>query len=227
MNHRQCYVYATSGLANWPFVLLGEVLKPTIARVGRPWFWYTFYSTEPWTDHQDRCPDAGYCWPDGSVRFLKVRYSRHGRKAFEQSLARRGRKASCASSFEGYDLVADLGQDRFIASEKLSGSATANLSRRTERAVLVRDFLHHLSALTLETLVKDSNGTWRLEDNRDIENYPFAHLGQSLHHFISNTSGNRLVCIPNLQTVNVGGVTVTRGGQTLVANPQQLPAGTF
>jgi hypothetical protein len=87
-----------------------------------------------------------------------------------------------------YDVVKDLGGDRFIFTE-------ANTTERINRAQKVAYFMDATVRLMLDMLVEKEPGIWKFESNDHKEN-PYGSAFESLHHLFCNaTNVPTIVCL--------------------------------
>ena len=122
--------------------------------------------------------------------FVKLRYRCDAPGPFEGQLAQVARRHGWHVAFADYDLVDDLGKDRFLAAEQLSAnSATSSQTLRGQRAERVAQFLYQTLLLAMDALVQDGTG-WRFEKNQDQENSTGSTF-QSIVHLVCNLTQAR------------------------------------
>ncbi len=169
---------------NWAETLLGRVIQPLLQNCPTvDWFWFSRYIATS--------TDSGDCdisvipkefQTGGLFRSLRFRFqlSDANIQTFEQAGSLEINRDGCAiSDWRDYDLVADLGGNRFV------GEVRDNLRRR-ERANLVVSFLNSISRLVLNSLIgPDADGRFRAESNDDSQN-PLLSSYESMHHLFCN-----------------------------------------
>ncbi len=169
----------------WAETLLGRVIRPLLQKhPTTAWLWFSRYFAPPSIDSGD-CnitvvPKEYQI--DGSFRSLRFRYELPDADtlAFEEDGSLRIRDERCViSDWRDYDLVGDLGSNRFV------GGMRDN-HRRLERAKLVVSFLKAVSMLVLDSLVgPDSAGQFHVESNDNSQN-PLGSSYESMHHLFCN-----------------------------------------
>lgn len=174
--------------------MLGQ-LKASLGAAALDWCWATKYVV-PWSGDPvgDKVPAAHAMKVQGQDygRFVKLRYRSSDAGPFEDELR-------CLETTHGwhvhtrdYDLVDDLGSDRYVPTEQLSGLGLQQQhQRRTRRAEGLASFLHLGLLLALDTLVQDGN-EWRFEVNDHKEN-PTKTSFQSMLHLMCNLTDAKFV----------------------------------
>ena len=169
---------------NWYETLLGKIISPLTS--GTPtldWWWCLKYD-EPVGQSDGDCDITAipntFRLQDGNYRSVRLRFAIP--VADQADFENRGNAlitgAACAvSDWRPYDLVKDLGGDRFVGEDR-------DTARRQERAESITLLLHHLSAVVLHSLIRDGNG-FRFERNDNVEN-PNGSSFESLHHLFCN-----------------------------------------
>jgi hypothetical protein len=157
MTDRQASIYVISTTPHWPTTVLGEIAS-TIRGTVLTWCWAANY-TQPWNldPTHDGVPDAHKIPMNGADHgfFVKLRYRCDAPGLFEGQLAQVARSHGWHVAFADYDLVDDLGKDRFIAAEQLSAnSATSSQTLRGQRAERVAQFLYQTLLLAMDALVR-------------------------------------------------------------------------
>lgn len=198
MRDRQASIYVPPGLVatpsganpNWGATVLGE-LKPTLAGTGFDWIWATKYGL-PWSADPtgDLVPGTFRVnTPNGDYGcFVKFRYRTAAPPSFESAVQKLCAGRGWHAVFRDYDLVGDLGTDRFLSHEQQPGSSTS--ARRAQRATVLVDFLTRTLFLALDALVSDGAGGWRLEVSGHPEN-PTGSTFQSMVHLVCNLTDAR------------------------------------
>lgn len=179
----------TFGTDNWVYQILGSIVLPIYRRYKEEinWIWVTRY-IEP----KDSNPNVSY--PDNSpfvnserlCRYVALRMS--VRENLEQIVLNEAlelaRIANCHTDARGwlpYDVVSDLGKNRFIHSE-------ATQEERIRRARLVMSFMDATVKLMLDSIVQIQEGKWELESNTDTQN-PKGSFFESIRHLFANATG--------------------------------------
>lgn len=190
---RELYVFAPPSypLDRWHTQVLGRVIKPAVAQhqaaFAMPnWYWIGRYRF-PWGAEAVRhgVPE-NQRWPGDESHqcFVKVRYRIDEATPFELTVQNLAVGAGCWFGAEPYDLVADLGKPRFLATEQNNAKPPITPILRAERVVRM---LHAASELTLDSLFEDQPSHWRFEKSTDSEN-PSGSIFQSVAHLIGNMS---------------------------------------
>jgi len=139
MADRQVSIYLKSNGQDWPTTVLGE-LAATISGASFNWCWATKYIL-PWQSDptSDGVPEDFKIRADGADHgaFMKLRYRVADPTSFEASVQQVSTSHGCHPVFADYALVADLGTDRFIATEQ-----QATPARSQQRAEQIAKFLH-------------------------------------------------------------------------------------
>jgi hypothetical protein len=168
----------------WVETLLGRVIQPLIKRhLAVNWFWFSRYIA-PSIDSGDCNVDIvpNYFQTNGLLRSVRFRFELPDVdvQAFEQNGSLLITKERCViSDWRDYDLVEDLGGDRFVGEIR-------SVIRREERAKLVASYLNTVSKLVLHSLIgPDAEGQFFLESNDDQQN-PLKSSFESMHHLFCN-----------------------------------------
>ena len=173
---------------NWVEQILGTTVKPVYQQYkdNIKWFWVTRY-IEP---YDEIAPPVNFPLPekyrsDGNRRYIVFRISAHdeSEQAIYDLTVQLAREAGCYTDPRGwldYDVVADLGSDRFIHT-----GATAE--ERVERGKLVACFVDATIKLMIDLLVKDAGGKWVLEPSTHQQN-PNGSVFESVHHLFCNAT---------------------------------------
>lgn len=176
--------------ANWVEQILGEVVAPLLDRFGDQvtWVWVTRYAG-PYAESR---PPMGHALPaehrsDGQYRYVILRLDAPaGARAEVHSTALDlARAAGCHTPAEGwvaYDVVGDLGSDRFIRED-------ATPSQRAERARLVAGFVDATVRLMVHSLSRETDGRWALEPNAVRAENPYGSFFESVRHLFFNATG--------------------------------------
>jgi len=183
---REASIYVKPQGTYWATTVLGE-LAATITGAAFDWCWVTKYGL-PWTADptHHNVPVSFKVLENGAELgvFVKLRYRSADPTAFETQVRQVAARCGWHAVFADYDLVADLGTDRFLAQEQ-GGTPT----RRRQRAERLVAFLHETLLLALDTLVKDGND-WRFEHSTHQEN-PTGTTFQSVVHLVCNLTDAR------------------------------------
>jgi len=176
---------------NWVVQILGTTAKPLYQqyRDDIRWLWVTRYSG-PYSEDN---PPVGCRVPEGYLlggyyRYVLFRASIEGQseESFYDQAIRLAGEAGCYTDPRGwidYDIVADLGCNRFIRAE-------ANFEERAERARLVVHFVDATVRLMLDLLIHTEDGIWRFEQSTHPQN-PNGLMLESVHHLFCNAT-----CVP-------------------------------
>jgi hypothetical protein len=125
---------------------------------------------------------SSFAHTGGIFRSLRLRYSLRpdDRDAFEHRAGGLIASAGCATSdFRDYDLLGDLGGNRFVGDDRTS-------DRRERRAQLIVAYLQAVSELVLDAIRgPDTDGRYRVEVNDDEQN-PHQSSFESMHHLFCN-----------------------------------------
>ncbi|OGO06397.1 MAG: hypothetical protein A2Y73_04495 [Chloroflexi bacterium RBG_13_56_8] len=173
---------------NWVEQILGTTLKPLHQQFTDSvrWLWATRYSGL----YSNENPPVGCALPeeyqsDGRYRYIMVRAS--AEEAFQKKLQYRSielaSEAGCYTDPRGwvdYDVVADLGSNRYIREE-------ATPEQRVQRAKLVAYFIDATVKLMLDMLAQDEKGRWRFELSTHEQN-PKGSVFESVHHLFCNAT---------------------------------------
>lgn len=191
MADRQVSIYVPPpARTHWTTTVLGEV-RSAILAAGLEWCWATNY-TAPWSADptRDGVPDSFRISINGDSYgfFVKFRYRCDDSRAFEAAVDSVTKAKGWHTVFGDYDLTADLGKDRFVASEQLAVSASQSMWRQ-ERADLLVQFLHRGLLLALDALVPEGP-EWRFERDQEPENSTGSTF-QSVVHLICNLTHAR------------------------------------
>lgn len=191
MSIRQTRIFVPNVLPydteTWVETLLGRVIQPLLQSHSTvDWFWFSRYIASS--------ADSGDCdvsvvpkdfQLNGLLRSLRFRFelSDTNVRAFEREGSLRITNEGCViSDWRDYDLVGDLGGDRFVG-------LVRDTIRRAERAKLVVSFLSIVSKLVLHSLIgPDVEGRFRVESNDDQQN-PLKSSFESMHHLFCNITG--------------------------------------
>jgi hypothetical protein len=209
MADRQVSIYVpASDIDRWTTTVLG-VLGPTIQGTTFEWCWAANY-THPWDADAtaDKAPDTFKIENDNKTFgfFVKFRYRLEQWQTFENSVRNVATSRGWFPVFGDYDLVADLGKDRFLATEQ-TGTTAQPAPRRIQRAELLARFLHQGLLLALDALVQDG-AVWRFEHNEDNQDNPTGSTFQSIVHLVCNlTQAATLVRMQSPEGVIVARVT--------------------
>lgn len=191
-NAHALHIFAPAGEQyddNWVEQILGSAVKPLCERYedGIRWLWVTRYSG-PYIDDKPPvgCHLADKYILNGSYRFVVFRLS--VTDEIRQSLHHRALQlaahADCYTDPRGwidYDVVSDLGSDRFVHTD-VSGD------ERAQRAKLVAYFVDATVRLMLDQLTQDKDGKWALEAGTHKQN-PNGSVFESVHHLFCNAAG--------------------------------------
>jgi cytochrome P450 len=183
---REALIFVQPQGVDWATTVLGE-LAAAIRAGAFDWCWATKYGP-PWGEDaaHHNVPESFKVVENGSERgvFVKLRYRSDDPTSFETQVRQVAEGCGWHAVFADYDLVADLGTDRFLAQEQ-GGTPT----RRRQRAERLVAFLHEALLLALDTLVKDGND-WRFERSTHQEN-PTGTTFQSVVHLVCNLTDAR------------------------------------
>lgn len=205
------HIFAPSGQSheNWVEQILGSVIRPAYQEFGEQiqWMWVTRY-IEP-LEFARRDAIGEYCQknpiPSNYVthhngtpycRYAVFRLSVDSvsKSQIQQECLALAEKAGFwVVPWTKYDMVADLGSDRFIY------PGAADLEREG-RAFLVARFVDATVRLMLHSLVEEG-GQWKLELNTSDQN-PAGSIFQSIHHLYCNTTGVPIDVLVDAQTRN-------------------------
>lgn len=195
---------------NWCEQILGSVVKPLYKQYtdGIGWLWATRY----WGPYDAQDPPLNCVLPneycsDGSYRYITFRANVMGslRKEFHERALKLVSETGCFSTdWKNYDIVRDLGSNRFVAS-------VANEVDRAKRAKLVVQFIDATVTLMLDSLIQDTQGKWTTEPNNDHQQNPHGSYLESVHHLFCNATG-----VPTF-------VGLRRDGDELFINQISLP----
>ncbi len=171
---------------NWVEQIMGTTIKPIFERFGDSisWIWITRY-IQPNRPFDYDVPGE-YLVRRQLYRFIVFRASvtENERDGVQQETIRLARANNLFTDPRGwvdYDVVADLGSDRFVRSN-------ANEEERIRRARLVANYMDVTNRLMLDALTQDLQGKWQLEENRSPEN-PKGSFFESVHHVFCNATG--------------------------------------
>lgn len=191
---RQTRIFAPPRLPydgdTWAETLLGRVIRPLVAnQTALEWFWFSRYAEGRKDSNADsdigRIP-TDFEWPDQLYRSVRFRFQVADDKleGFERNGHGTIQEEECAiSDWRPYDLVSDLGGDRFVGEDR-------DEPRRVERAQLVVAFLQAVSRLVLHSLIGPVDGRFGAEENGDFLN-PLGSSFESMHHMFCN-----ITCLP-------------------------------
>lgn len=174
---------------NWVEQILGSVIKPVVEQYEDQlrWIWMTRYSgpyAEPDFARGHRLPEEYRS--DSWYRFIVFRASvdDSSREELHNQTIQFAGKAGCftkPSGWEPYDVVEDLGRDRFVRQN-------ASPDERSTRALLVVRFVDAYVRLMLDALNENEEGVWDLEPNGDREQNPHGSFFESVHHLFWNST---------------------------------------
>lgn len=184
------FVPSAQPMENWVEQILGTVVRPLNeefnASIG--WMWVTRYIQG--SDHlpitikehflAQPIPNHFLLSEPYSYRYIVFRLSVEGdkRQALHQMALQLTEAAGLyAVPWVDYDIVGDLGNDRFV-------HEGATEEERTLRAKLVANFIDATVRLMLNSLIEE-NGQWKLESNTHELN-PDKSFFQSIHHLFCN-----------------------------------------
>jgi len=176
---------------NWVEQVLGDIVRPILRD-------YSSHIDSVWvTRYINRDPVKGLGQPylneQGQWRHVLLRFlvkEEESLSNIKLATERLIRDVNCAIPFgwENYDLVGDLGSDRFI-------EANANSEDRIERAYFVFRFMDATIRLMLDSIKQDNDKKWHLESNSHEQN-PDKSFFQSVHHLFCNATN-----VPTIATV--------------------------
>jgi hypothetical protein len=170
---------------NWHKEIIGKVIKPIAENYSIRWMWITRY-LQPvvLTPHLfvpneyqfffQHAPDIPH------TAFTLFRLSVEDKSAQRRAIELVQSAGYYTQGWVDYDVVADLGKDRFIRSD-------ANETERIERAHQIAVFMSATSTLIVHSL-KEENGEWYTEANSDKANNPDGSFFQSVHHLFCNAT---------------------------------------
>ncbi len=173
---------------NWVEQILGTTVLPLYQQFTDDirWMWVTRYTglydeAAPPVE----CSIPEYFRTDKRYRYIVFRVSARDevQQEVKTQAIRKATEGGCFADLRGwldYDVVADLGKDRFI-------KAMATAEERTRRARLIANFVDATVRLMLDALVQDEGGKWRLEQNQDEQN-PHNSFFESVHHLFCNAT---------------------------------------
>lgn len=166
---------------NWGNEIIGQVIKPIVEGYSFRWFWITRYlqpvahAIPPdFVFHSSQMPDVPL------NAFILLRLSTEDKLAKQRALELAREGGYFVVGWEEYDVVADLGKDRFIHSD-------ATEAERVERAHQIAMFMSWTATLLVGALQQDS-GRWVLESNSDLAQNPNGSFFQSVHHLFCNAT---------------------------------------
>jgi len=174
---------------NWVEQILGTTVKPLYERYRKDirWLWVTRYSDR----YNEENPPVGCPLPErhrsnGDYRYIIFRASvkDESKESLHAEALQLAKAAGCYTDPGGwlaYDVVADLGSDRFISSD-------AHYEERAQRAQLIAYFIDATVKLMIDALVQDKNGRWSLEQSNHTQN-PKGSFFESVHHLLCNATG--------------------------------------
>ncbi len=194
MPDREVSIYPPVGSVNWGSTVLGE-FKSLLSRSSLVWCWATKYTPEWHEDptHHGTPEKFAVEFHDGKMRgcFVKIRYRSTDVAAFETDVQTTVDRLGWHAHFADFDVVQDLGSDRFVPEEQLSLPTEEEQGRREQRADLLVSFLYHGLMLALDALVFENN-EWRFENNTHAAN-PTGTTFQSVVHLICNLTDARTI----------------------------------
>lgn len=172
---------------NWVEQILGEVIAPVweVRRGSLDWVWVTRY-VEPLesTLLATTPPDETRGIPDDFVdsqrltRRVIFRAAGDNAAVVRKGLLGLSEKTGCHVRITLWDIVEDLGSDRFIQSN-------ATIEQRMQRADLVGRFVDAGCQLMFDAVTLDHNSQWTLERNTHQQN-PTGSFFFSVHHLFCN-----------------------------------------
>lgn len=158
------------GDSNWVEQILGSIVRPLYQEHGKDikWLWITRY-VEPQNANKDVAyPDNATSLNNGYYRYVAFRISVEDEQ--KQIVLDRAielaQNSGCFTDPRGwldYDVISDLGKNRFIR-------ADASAGERARRAHLVISFVDATVRLMLDSIVQDTEGKWSREPNTDDQN---------------------------------------------------------
>lgn len=183
---REALIFVQPQGAHWATTVLGE-LAAAIRGASFDWCWATKYG-HPWGQDaaHHNVPESFKVVENETELgvFVKLRYRSDDPTAFESQVQQVAKQQGWHVALGNYDLVADLGTDRFLAQEQGGSQA-----RRLQRAERLAGFLHEALLLALDALVRDGNG-WRFERSTHQQN-PTGTTFQSIVHLVCNLTDAR------------------------------------
>lgn len=201
---RQAYLYAPESFdADWPAQLLGTVLKPAVDATTPEWFWFTFYTPDWDRDPTNHGIPPSHRWADGRGRFVNVRYSAKRAEIFEAKLAEMKQQVGHEDFYDDYDVVRDLGDDRYVSSARAATDGDP-IALREERARLFRNLLHASGVLALHGLMQVEAGEWAFERNDHPHLHGAGSFVQRIAHLASNMNGNQMVAVVRDRATGIG-----------------------
>jgi hypothetical protein len=198
MSNRQVSIYSPIISDYWYTTILGE-MQHAVRDSGLNWCWANAYQ-DYWTKDPAAhgVPESfKLAAPGGPAlgQWLKLRYSADNMAGFEDSVRAVANKHGWYPHFEDFDLVDDLGQDRFIATEQLTAmTGPEDRVRRSQRAGVLVRFLHSGLLLTLDALVRDG-AEWRFEVSTHGQN-SYGPFHSMLHLVCNFMDANRRFDLP-------------------------------
>lgn len=186
------FVPTEQPMENWVEQILGTVVRPLNEEFGSSirWMWVTRYiqdyvrlpgQIKSYFGH-DPIPDHYLIQGPNPYRYIVFRLSVEEEK--RQELHQMALDLTEAAGlyvvpWADYDVVGDLGMDRFI-------HEGADGEKRDLRAKLVANFVDATVRLMLHSLIEEK-GQWKLEPNTHEQN-PDGSFFQSVHHLFCNAT---------------------------------------
>lgn len=183
----------------WVETLLGKVVRPVANDAAIKWFWFSWYNVpeDAGDCDLDKIPES-FVSADGIRRSVRFRYSvgEGDRDLFEARVRERIDAADAAiSDFRDYDVLGDLGGDRFLGEPRTD-------ERKAQRKETVVALVAAISRLTLDALVEVGDGTWAVEQNDNEQAGPFhSSFASPLHLFANITRGPVVVPVSHADSL--------------------------
>ena len=190
MNIFDIQIYTTSTLAEvdtWEEQIIGNVIKPAYEEYGDKVerIWITRYM-QPYPAKEGHTPPENMELNESKYLYLTFRaqVQEDSREAFCEEVIQLVKEHEYYIGPEGwssYDLVGDLGNNRFIRED-------ATDKEREVRANLVFSYMDSVARLIINALIFDEElGKWKKESNSDKNNSERDYF-QSLHHLFCNAT---------------------------------------
>lgn len=184
---QEIYIYypPTHLQDNWGNQIIGKVIQPIVENYTVRWLWITRYLQPVAYTPQVTVPhEYQFSMPEVSSEpmnaFILFRLSVEDKSAQSHATELATTAGYYVSDWMDWDVVADLGSNRFIYSDP-------DDVERAERAHQIATFMSSTAMLLVSSL-KEENGEWRIETNNDKEGNPHGNFFQSVHHLFCNTT---------------------------------------